>query len=129
MLFGMAFMIFVAYAQKTYSEPNTILPKHVASIALSYCLLIAVSSGAQLQFLLDPRSLRPIAVNWRLVVTLPAYLLGIYALTLVLKLIAMRPHPTPQRRRYDNEAHGCTDPQKRSGRRAGDQYGRRENDL
>jgi hypothetical protein len=124
MLLGMSVQVFVAYAQKAYSHRGSILPLHVASIAISYSLLIVVSSGAQLQFLIDPTSLRPIAVTWRLPLTLVAYALGIYALTLVIKLIAARPHPAPLRRADDPDPPGT--PRRRGtddvsyGRRAGD---------
>lgn len=97
-ILGMSFQVFTAYAaraRKLGADPRALLPRHVAMISASYCLLILVSGGTQLEYLIDD-----IPPTWRLLIVPPAYLLGVWALRTIMLDLAVRAE-SPRRRAGD----------------------------
>lgn len=91
---GVAALVVRKYGQKAY-RTGAALPTHVALVATSYCLLVIVTGGTQLELLIEQQPF-----SWRLPVVLLAYLLGLWSLRLVLLVVGQR-EETPRRRASD----------------------------
>lgn len=94
-ILGMAFLVVTVYARTAIAPRAGALPRHVAMIASSYCILIGVTAATQVELLLDDAP-----STWRLPFLLVAYALGVAALRLVLRHVA-RAQASPRRRRSD----------------------------
>ena len=80
---GMAAFVVVRYAPK--ARKGGALPRHIALIATSYCIIVATQVAVQADFLLERHP-----PTFRLLVNPVAYLLGIQALRCIMVDIRRR---------------------------------------
>lgn len=94
-IFGMAVLVIRQYAPVA-ARTRGALPRHVASIALSYCILLGITMGTQFEFI--AKDAEP---TWRLFVIPWAYMIGHYALRAILTSIRQRREAGMTRRLSD----------------------------
>lgn len=92
-LLGMSGAVFISYAKKVRQSRRPLLPRHVALISLSYCLLLVVVCVDQ-----GIRLANNSTTTWRLVLVLPALVLGVAALLTILKSLRPSTYSGPERR-------------------------------